>query len=38
MRQNILVVALSALTVASAQSNFTINPNEVDPTTRCMDL
>ncbi|KAK3310612.1 uncharacterized protein B0T15DRAFT_571148 [Chaetomium strumarium] len=34
MRQNILVVALSALTVASAQSNFTINPNEVDPTTR----
>jgi len=37
MRQNVLLVALSALTVASAQDsnrNFTIDPNEVKPEVR----
>lgn len=36
MRQNILLAALSALTVVSAQ-NFTINPGTVKPSDRCMN-
>jgi hypothetical protein len=36
MRQNILLAALSALTVASAQ-NFTINPGTVKPSDRGMN-
>jgi hypothetical protein len=34
MRQTTVFVALSALGVAVAQSNFTIDPSVIDPTTR----
>jgi len=34
MRQTTILVALSALGVAAAQSNFTIDPAVIDPTTR----
>ncbi|KAK0618100.1 hypothetical protein B0T17DRAFT_323612 [Bombardia bombarda] len=34
MRQNVLLTALSALTLVAAQNNFTINPTEVDLPTR----
>jgi hypothetical protein len=35
MRQNVLLVALSALTLASAQDrNFTVDPSTVDPGVR----
>ena len=40
MRQNTLLVALSAVAVAVAQnssSTFTINPSEVKPADRCKD-
>lgn len=40
MRQNTLLVALSAVAVAAAQnssSTFTINPSEVKPSDRSMD-
>ncbi|KAK4453319.1 hypothetical protein QBC34DRAFT_434619 [Podospora aff. communis PSN243] len=34
MRQSAVFVALSALGLAAAQSNFTVDPNTIDPTTR----
>lgn len=39
MRQNILLAALSALTVATAQTqSFTINPDDVKPGDRGMSI
>lgn len=36
MRSSIIFTALSALTVAVAQNNFTVDPNKIDATTRSM--
>lgn len=43
MRQNVVLVALSALTVASAQNqdqgrNFTVDPNSVKPSLKGMSM